>query len=129
MAESRKHVKQQRVQILCTIRANLIVNDNTRVCSDHFEGPFTDTSIHTVFPTELLNHHPRSGDHLYITKLKIKKMFLQTPVSINWDDFNHFPQESFYEDLHVEKTKEATTNTDQKVYVDASCLLENLHRR
>lgn len=44
----------QWISRLKNVRANLIVNDNTRVCSCHFEGEFNDSSVPTIFTIEEL---------------------------------------------------------------------------
>lgn len=52
MSESRLHIKKQWICRLKNVRANLIVNDNTRVCSCHFEGEFNESSVPTIFPSK-----------------------------------------------------------------------------
>lgn len=44
-----KNIKQQWIRILSNVTADIIINDNTRVCSDHFEGAFTNNSVPTIF--------------------------------------------------------------------------------
>ncbi|CAC5416186.1 unnamed protein product [Mytilus coruscus] len=52
MSEKKAHIKKLWIQRLKNVRANLIVNDSTRVCSAHFDGPFTHESIPTIFPSK-----------------------------------------------------------------------------
>ena len=52
MAESKQQIKNQWIKRLRNVRANLIVNDNTRVCSCHFDGEFNDFSVPTIFPSK-----------------------------------------------------------------------------
>lgn len=59
MAESKVHIKQQWIRRLRNVRGNLIVNDNTRVCSEHFEGQLTETSVPTIFPSKPLKDVPK----------------------------------------------------------------------
>lgn len=52
LSEKKSHIKKLWIQRLRNVRANLIVNDHTRVCSAYFDGPFTHESIPTIFPSK-----------------------------------------------------------------------------
>jgi len=52
MSNMKAHIKKLWIQRLKNVRANLIVNDHTRVCSAHFAEPFTHESIPTIFPSK-----------------------------------------------------------------------------
>ena len=52
MSGKKNNIKQQWIRSLRNVRADLIINDNTRVCSDHFEGVFTNNSVPTIFPSK-----------------------------------------------------------------------------
>ena len=52
MSEKKAKLRQEWIRRLKNVRANLIVNDSTRVCSEHFEGEFSDSSVPTIFPSK-----------------------------------------------------------------------------
>ncbi|KAK3093535.1 hypothetical protein FSP39_016909 [Pinctada imbricata] len=52
MSEKKAKIKQEWIRRLRNVRANLIVNDSTRVRSEHFEGEFNDSSVPTIFPSK-----------------------------------------------------------------------------
>ena len=52
MSGKKKNIKQQWIRRLRNVRTDLIINDHTRVCSDHFEGVFTNNSVPTIFPSK-----------------------------------------------------------------------------
>ncbi|XP_056004164.1 uncharacterized protein LOC130049940 [Ostrea edulis] len=52
MSEKKPKLKQEWIRRLRNERANLIVNDSTRVCSEHFQGEFNDSSVPTIFPSK-----------------------------------------------------------------------------
>ncbi|KAJ8302879.1 hypothetical protein KUTeg_019275 [Tegillarca granosa] len=49
IGEARKHIRKQWITVLKNVRSNLIVNDNSRICSEHFESGYTKTAIPTIF--------------------------------------------------------------------------------
>ena len=52
MSGKKKNIKQQWIRRLRNVRTDLIINDHTRVCSDHFKGVFTNNSVPTTFPSK-----------------------------------------------------------------------------
>ncbi|XP_071139858.1 uncharacterized protein [Mytilus edulis] len=52
MSEKKSHIKRQWITRVNNVRANFVVNDSSRICSEHFEGPFTDQSLPTRFPSK-----------------------------------------------------------------------------
>ncbi|XP_056013961.1 uncharacterized protein LOC125677203 isoform X1 [Ostrea edulis] len=50
--EKKPKLKQEWIRRLRNVRADLIVNDSTRVCSEHFQGEFNDSSVPTIFPSK-----------------------------------------------------------------------------
>ncbi|XP_071145392.1 uncharacterized protein [Mytilus edulis] len=47
MSEKKSYIKRHWITRVNNVRANFVVNDSSRICSDHFEGPFTDQSLPT----------------------------------------------------------------------------------
>ena len=57
---TRNHILPLWIKHLRTVRPDILINDNTRVCSDHFAGrPITDCSIPTVFKRVTVNSTAR----------------------------------------------------------------------
>ncbi|VDI38427.1 Hypothetical predicted protein [Mytilus galloprovincialis] len=52
MSEKKSHIKRQWITRVNNVRANFVVNDSSRICGEHFEGPFTDQSLPTRFPSK-----------------------------------------------------------------------------
>nr|XP_022304109.1 uncharacterized protein LOC111111416 [Crassostrea virginica]XP_022312597.1 uncharacterized protein LOC111117720 [Crassostrea virginica] len=54
IGEKRRTIRAQWIARVKTVRANLKVNDNTRICSQHFKEPYNELSVPTVFPSKPL---------------------------------------------------------------------------
>ncbi|XP_069134925.1 uncharacterized protein [Argopecten irradians] len=74
MSEKKTHIRRLWISRVNNVRSDFSLNDNTRICSAHFDGPFDETSIPTIFPSK-----PK-------TPAKPRRPLIRHTTEENWTD-------------------------------------------